>query len=205
MRKKVYLFIKRIMDIIVSAIMLVVLSPLLLILVILVTAENEGSPIYKQERVGRGGRRINIYKFRSMKKNAENFDDFLTKEQIEKYNTEFKINDDPRITRMGRFIRKTSLDELPQLINILKGDMSLVGPRPVVEKELAMYGENVEKFLSVTPGLTGYWQAYARNDATYESGERQKMEIYYVDNQSFWFDIKIIFKTIGAVFKCKGM
>ena len=123
---------------------------------------------------------------------------------MEQYRTEFKIDNDPRITKIGNVLRKLSLDELPQLFNILKGDISIVGPRPIVEKETQIYGKDVEKLLSVKPGLTGYWQAYARNNATYESGERQKMEMYYVDNNSLWLDIKILFKTVISVLKKEG-
>ena len=139
-----------------------------------------------------------------MKKNADDLENMLTPEQLEIFKTEFKIEDDPRITKIGNFLRETSLDELPQLLNILKGDLSIVGPRPVVEDELENYGEDVNKLLSVKPGLTGYWQAYARNDVIYATGERQKMELYYVDNSSLWFDIKIFFKTFVAVFKKTG-
>ena len=128
----------------------------------------------------------------------------LTPEQLLQYRTEFKIDNDPRITKVGNFLRKSSLDELPQLINILKGDISIVGPRPIVEREIVIYGKDTAKLLSVQPGLTGYWQAYARNNATYESGERQKMEMYYVEHQSLWLDIKIIFKTFSSVLKGSG-
>ena len=119
--------------------------------------------------------------------------------------SEFKINNDPRITKIVNILRKTSVDELPQLFNILKGDISIVGPRPIVEKELAMYYKgNEAKLLSVKPGLTGYWQAYARNNATYESGDRQSMYMHYVENASLLFDIKILFRTVYAVMKRDG-
>lgn len=140
-----------------------------------------------------------------MKLNADKLEDMLTPEQLEEYKKEFKINNDPRITKIGKFLRKTSLDELPQLFNILKGELSVIGPRPVVAEELEMYGESERaKFLSVKPGLTGYWQAYARNNATYESGERQRMELYYVDHACIWFDIKILLKTVISVFTRNG-
>ena len=113
-----------------------------------------------------------------------------------------KLQNDPRITKIGNFLRKTSLDELPQVINILKGEMSFVGPRPVVEKEVEDYGKNKDKFLSVKPGLTGYWQVNGRSNTTYE--ERMEMELYYVDNCSLWLDIKIFFKTFITVFKKEG-
>lgn len=109
---------------------------------------------------------------------------------MEQYIKEFKIDDDPRVTNIGAFLRRTSLDELPQLLNVLKGDLSIVGPRPIVEKETEMYGEQIAKFLSVKPGLTGYWQAYGRSNISYENGERQRMEMYYIENRSLWLDIK---------------
>ena len=128
----------------------------------------------------------------------------LTPEQLEQYVKEFKIDNDPRITKIGGFLRKTSLDELPQLINILKGELSIVGPRPIVEKETEIYGSDIAKLLSVKPGLTGYWQAYARNNATYESGERQRMEMYYVEHCSLWLDIKILCRTVFSVIRKDG-
>ena len=106
------------------------------------------------------------------------------------------------VTKVGKFIRRTSLDELPQLINIIKGDMSIVGPRPIVDKEVEKYGEYADKLFSVTPGLTGYWQANGRSDTTYE--ERVQMDMYYIDNRSLWLDIKIIFKTVISVIKKEG-
>ena len=137
---------------------------------------------------------------------AGNLEDLLTPEQLEQYRKEFKIDEDPRITPIGNFIRKTSLDELPQFFNILFGDMSLIGPRPLVEKEVQeKYTEEQQaKLLSATPGVTGYWQAYARNNATYETGERQQMEMYYIEHQSLWLDIKIFFKTFISVIQKEG-
>jgi lipopolysaccharide/colanic/teichoic acid biosynthesis glycosyltransferase len=128
----------------------------------------------------------------------------LTKEQLEQYKKEFKIENDPRVTRIGGMLRRTSLDELPQLINILKGELTLVGPRPIVEKETEIYGDRLGEFLQVRPGLTGYWQAYARNRATYESGERQEMELHYAGHSSLWFDIKILCRTVIAVIRKDG-
>ena len=200
----VYLFIKRLLDIVFSAAGIVVCAIVLLILSLLVMADDGGSPIYRHERVGKDGKKIRLLKFRSMKQEAGDLKAILTPEQYEQYQREFKIDDDPRITRIGSFIRSTSLDELPQLFNILKGDISFVGPRPIVEEETKVYGDDVAKFLSVKPGLTGYWQAYARNNATYETGERQAMEMYYVDHRSLWFDIKIFFHTFGAVIRKEG-
>ncbi|MGI6512637.1 MAG: sugar transferase [Catenisphaera adipataccumulans] len=203
-KESFYLFIKRTFDIVLSAIAIVILSPLLLVLMILVVLNDGGSPFYGHERIGKNGKRIKVYKFRSMRNDFEDLREVLTEEQLHEYQTEFKITDDPRITKIGGFLRRTSLDELPQLFNILGGSLSIVGPRPIVEKETKIYGDQIGKLLSVKPGLTGYWQAYARNNATYESGERQKMELYYVDHHSLGFDIKIIFHTFRSVAKEEG-
>ncbi len=202
--KDVYYFVKRTIDIVCSLMGLVVLLPVFLLVSLLVKWEDGGNVFYGHLRVGQDGKKIRVYKFRSMKMNVGNLEKLLTPEQLEQYRTEFKIDNDPRITRIGNVLRKTSIDELPQLVNILKGDISIVGPRPIVEKETEIYGDNIAKFLSVKPGLTGYWQAYARNNATYESGERQKMEMYYVDNCSLLLDIKILFKTVVSVLKKEG-
>lgn len=197
----VYLFIKRCFDIFCAFFALILLSPVLLITSLCIFLYDFGSPIYKQKRIGLNGEEISIYKFRSMHKNSDQLEKFLTPEQLKEYYKEYKIDNDPRITPIGKFIRKTSIDELPQLLNILCGKLSVVGPRPIVEKELEKYGDAVDILLSVKPGLTGYWQAYARNDAQYEDCVRQKMEITYVYRRSMLFDIKIIFKTFTRVFK----
>lgn len=173
-KKHIYHFIKRLVDIAGSLVGIILLSPIFLLLSFLVKREDGGNIFYGHIRVGYHGKKIKVYKFRSMKMNVKNLEKLLTPEQLEQYRTEFKIDNDPRITKIGNVLRKLSLDELPQLFNILKGDISIVGPRPIVEKETQIYGDDVEKLLSVKPGLTGYWQAYARNNATYESGERQK-------------------------------
>jgi len=117
---------------------------------------------------------------------------------------EYKLQNDPRVTKIGRLLRKSSIDEFPQLINVIKGDMHFVGPRPLVEEETYLYGENREKLLSVKPGLTGYWQAYARNAVGYGNGKRQEMELFYVENRSFWMDIKIILATVVRVLRGEG-
>ena len=199
-----YLLIKRVADIIISLAGILALSPIMLLLTLLVIADDGGAPFYSHARIGRNGKRIHVYKFRSMRRNAGDLEKYLTSAQLEQYRREFKIDDDPRITGIGNFLRHTSLDELPQLFNILGGSLSIIGPRPIVEKETEYYADQLEKFLSVKPGLTGYWQAYARNNATYESGERQRMEMYYVEHRSLWMDIKIFFKTIGTVVSGDG-
>lgn len=200
----VYLFVKRLLDIILSLLAIIVLSPLLLALTAAVVLGDGGTPFYGHRRVGKNGRKITIWKFRSMRTDAGDLQKLLTKEQLEQYSHEFKIDNDPRITKLGTFIRRTSLDELPQLFNILAGDLSFVGPRPIVVEETEIYGKEIAKLLSVKPGLTGYWQAYARNKATYESGERQAMEMYYVDHASLRLDIRIVFKTFSTVLKKEG-
>lgn len=202
---KAYLFIKRLFDIITSLVLLILISPLLLVLSILVYVDDPGKVFYGHVRIGKNGKPFKMWKFRSMYMNADKMIDLLTPEQAKQYYTEFKIDNDPRITRIGNFLRKTSLDELPQLFNVICNDMSLVGPRPLIESEIQTYYEDThDVLLAVKPGVTGYWQAYARNNATYQSGERQKMEMYYVHNASLWLDIKILFKTIGSVLKKQG-
>ena len=200
----IYLFIKRTVDIVASLLGLILLSPVFLAIAIAIKADDGGKIFYSHKRIGKNGKPIKIFKYRSMVKNADRLAEKLTPEQLKQYETEYKVDDDPRITRVGSFLRKSSLDELPQLLNILFGSLSIVGPRPVVERELLMYGKAKDKFLSVKPGLTGYWQAYARNTVSYTNGERQNMELYYVDHCSLWFDIKIFFKTIISVVKRTG-
>lgn len=200
--KKVYGFFKRGFDIVGALIALIVLSPVILIVAILVRVDSPGSVVFGHERVGKNNKRIKVYKFRSMYKNSQEIFENFTEEQKKEYYINFKLDNDPRITRVGSFLRKTSLDELPQLINIIKGDMSIVGPRPIVEKEIKKYGVYFDKFASVTPGLTGYWQANGRSDTTYD--ERVQMDMYYIDNRSFIMDMKIIFKTVFAVIKKDG-
>ncbi len=199
-----YQIVKRVFDIVLSSAGIIILSPLLLFLAAAVILNDGGMPIYSHRRIGKNGKRIRIYKFRSMRTDAGDLEKLLTPEQLEQYRTEFKIDNDPRITKIGNFIRKTSLDELPQLFNILGGSLSIVGPRPIVEEETKIYGKDIAKLLSVKPGLTGYWQAYARNEAGYETGERQAMEMYYIDHQSLWLDIRILFKTFSSVLQRKG-
>lgn len=205
MKKKGYHFVKRLVDLVVSASGLVILFPVFVILSVIIVIDDRGNPFFNHMRMGKNGKKFRLYKFRSLKKNANDLSTYLTPQQLEQFHKEFKIENDVRATRFGLWLRKSSLDELPQLLNILHGDMSLVGPRPIIEEELEMYGEDVAKLLSVKPGLTGYWQAYARNNATYESGERQAMEMYYVENESLWLDIKILFKTVEAVIKRTGV
>lgn len=198
-KKPVYDFFKRIFDIVCSLVALIILSPVFLIMAILVKTTSEGPVFFAHKRVGKNGKEIKIYKFRSMVTNAEELIKQFTPEQKAEYEKNFKLENDPRITKVGKFMRKTSLDELPQLLNILKGDISIVGPRPVTEVETEIYGNYRDMLLSVKPGLTGFWAANGRSDTTYT--RRRAMEIYYVKNRSLWLDIKIIFKTFVSVFK----
>lgn len=200
--KRSYLIAKRVLDILISLFGIVICIVPMAVISILIKIESPGPAIYVHHRIGKNGKPLPILKFRSMRKNADELIQFFTPEQMKEWEENFKLDDDPRITKIGKFLRRSSLDELPQLFNVLKGQLSIVGPRPVVTEELEKYGENKEKFLSVTPGLTGYWQAYARSTCSYE--ERMEMELFYVDNANFWWDIKIIFATFGAVLRGHG-
>ena len=188
---------KRILDFTVSLIALIILSPLLLIISILIATTSKGPVIFKQDRVGKDGKIFKMYKFRSMVVNAEEL-----KAQLEKHNEMngpmFKIKNDPRITKIGRFIRKTSIDELPQLINVLKGEMSLVGPRPSLPKEVKEFEPWMLERLNVLPGLTCYWQVMGRNEI--EFNEWMKLDIKYVKERNFLLDLKLIFKTFFVLF-----
>ncbi|MDD7161951.1 MAG: sugar transferase [Candidatus Ornithospirochaeta sp.] len=194
--------IKRLFDIIVSFLGLLILSPLFLLLTILIKCDSKGPVFFIQKRVGRNGKKFGIFKFRTMRINAEELIASFTPEQLKEWKENFKLKNDPRITRVGKFLRNTSLDELPQLINIFIGNMSLVGPRPIVEEELEWYGEKKNVLLSVRPGLTGWWATNGRSEVSYP--ERCDYELYYVYNCSLLLDIKILFKTFSAVFSRKG-
>lgn len=218
-KKPLYDFFKRAFDIAVSLIASIVLLLPTIMISILISVKDKGNPFYFHERIGKNGAAIRVCKFRSMKKGADDLERMLTPEQLEEYRKEFKLRDDPRLIGyknpgdgrkcFGAKLRRMSIDELPQIFfNILvKGNMSVVGPRPILREELEKnYTPEEQKLLlSVKPGLTGYWQVYARNDAEYASGKRQAMELYYIRNRSFWLDIKIVFKTVGVVLRKKGV
>ncbi|MFI8706984.1 sugar transferase [Bacillus sp. NPDC077411] len=201
----VYLFLKRIIDIVGGVIGLLIFSPVFILIPILyMRGDNKGPVFFKQVRIGKNGKVFHIYKFRSMVVNAEQKlkqNEVLYKKYIDN-NYKLEPEEDPRITNLGRFLRKTSLDELPQFINVLKGEMSLVGPRPVVQEELKEYGSKTSDFLSVSPGLTGYWQVSGRSNVGYP--ERVDLELHYVYNASLFFDIKILFLTVVNVVLRKG-
>lgn len=198
----VYNFFKRSFDIISASIGILFLLPLFIVLAILVKLDSKGPIFFSHKRIGKNGKIIGIYKFRSMVSNSEEIFKNFTEEQKKEFEKNFKLDDDPRITKIGGFLRKTSLDELPQLLNIIKGDMSVVGPRPIVRAEIEKYGVCADKLFSVKPGLTGFWQANGRSDTTYE--ERVQMDMYYIDNRSFLLDIRIILKTVISVIRKEG-
>ena len=199
-----YLVCKRAFDIAASFCALVVLSPVFLIIYLIIYLDDpHGNPIFSQIRIGKNGKAFRFYKFRSMVVNAE---DLLAglQNQNEMSGPAFKMKNDPRVTKVGRFIRKTSLDELPQLWNVLKGDMSLVGPRPPLPNEVEQYTEEQKKRLSVTPGLTCYWQVQpSRNDLDF--GEWFELDLKYLRERSMKTDIKIIFQTILVVLHMEGV
>lgn len=198
-----YWMLRRGQDVLFSGGALIVLSPVLLITALAVWIDDpHGSPIFKQIRCGRDGKPFKMYKFRSMYMDAERkLEELLQKNEMD--GPAFKIKDDPRITRVGRFIRKTSIDELPQLWNIFKGDMSIVGPRPALPREVEQYKDIWKQRMYITPGLTCYWQiAPHRNDISFD--DWMAMDMKYIEERSFWVDWKIIFMTVRAVFTKQG-
>lgn len=203
-KNPVYLIFKRCFDIVFSLLCLIVFTiPMLLTMLIIVIDSPGASPIYTQERVGKNGKVFKFYKLRSMVPNADQMLDSLL-DQNEMEGPAFKISDDPRITRVGRFIRKTCIDELPQLWNILKGDMSFVGPRPPLPREVEQYDEYQFGRLAVTPGLTCYWQIQPdRNSLTCD--EWFEMDLKYIQERCFITDLIILFKTVGAVLNMEGV
>ena len=212
------LFVRRCFDLACSLCASVLLFIPMLIISVMIMMKDPGNPFYIHKRVGRNGESIGVLKFRSMKLGADNLEKMLTDEQLKEYKQEYKLKDDPRLIGykhpgdgekcFGAVLRRTSIDELPQIVYniLLKGNMSVVGPRPILEDELKenYTDEQRDMLLSVKPGLTGYWQAYARSNATYETGRRQEMELYYIANRSLFLDLKIIIKTISVVFKREG-
>lgn len=192
-----YLFIKRLIDILASALGLIILSPIFIIVSILINLDSKGPIFFSQERVGLNGKTFNMYKFRSMVVNAEEIKERL-KEQNEMSGPMFKMKNDPRITKIGKFIRKTSIDELPQLINVLKGEMTLVGPRPSLPKEVVEFEPWMMERLTVKPGITCYWQVMGRNSIGFE--DWMKLDVKYVHERCLSLDMKLIFKTFFVLF-----
>ena len=200
-RKRIYEISKRAIDIIGAGSGLLLLSPVIVIVACAIKFTSKGPIFFSQKRVGKNGELFDMYNFRSMVVNAEELKEKLA-HQNEMSGPMFKMKDDPRVTKVGKFIRKTSLDELPQLWNVLKGDMSLVGPRPSLPKEVAQFEKWMYKRLSVKPGLTCFWQVSGRNNIDFE--DWMKLDIKYVDERNIWIDIKLIFKTVLVLFGDKN-
>ena len=222
--RQVYFAFKRILDVSVALFGLIALSPVFVIIYLLIKFDSPGSPIYIQERVGTKLKNINgknvwvqqnfnMYKFRSMRTNSTSkihqqfIQAYITGDETRmaelqqakaNQNSKFKLNGDPRITKIGKFIRKTSLDELPQLYNVLVGDMTLVGPRPPIPYEVALYRPYHLKRLNTKQGITGYWQVNGRSSTSFE--EMVELDTEYIQKQSFWLDLNILFKTVAEVF-----
>lgn len=181
---------------------LILISPLILVSCLAIWAEDKGNPIFWQERIGKDGAPFKMVKLRSMRIGAESELGSLSEKDKAEFSSAFKLKKDPRITKVGHFIRRTSIDELPQLWNVLKGDMSLVGPRPPLLIEKEAYGEHLQKVMSVKPGITGYWQVHGRSETDF--GERIIMAEYYIDHMDVKLDFKILIETFGAVLCGKG-
>ncbi len=192
-----YRILKRSFDIIASVIGLIALSPIFLAVAIAIKWDDGGPVFYDQVRVGKNGRKFKMYKFRSMRVNAENEMEKL-QEHSEVDGAMFKMKNDPRVTRVGKFIRKTSIDEFPQLLNVLLGQMSIVGPRPPLPREVADYTQYDKQRLYVKPGCTGLWQVTARNSVGFQ--EMVNIDLDYIQRRSIWLDLKIIFKTVKVIF-----
>lgn len=197
----VYHSMKRLFDIVAATCGIVILSPLMIIIAVLIKAEDHGPVFYKQVRVGKNGKTFKMYKFRSMFVNADKMLDRL-KDQNDVDGPMFKMKDDPRVTKIGHFIRKHSLDELPQFLNVLKGEMSLVGPRPPLPSEVVEYSDYDKQRLYVSPGCTGLWQATERNEVGFN--EMVQLDIEYIQRAGFLFDLWIMIKTVGIVIKPNG-
>jgi len=196
-----YFIFKRIIDVIGALVGLILISPVMIVVAIWIKVDSTGPAFFAQRRVGRDGKQFVMYKFRSMCTDAEELLGEL-KDDNEMSGPMFKIKDDPRITKIGKFVRKTSIDELPQLFNILKGDMSLVGPRPSLPKEVAQFTTFQKQRLVAKPGLTCYWQVSGRSDVSFK--EWMKMDVKYIMKRSTLLDIILILKTVGVLFGDKG-
>lgn len=201
-RRYGYRFVKRVFDFVASLLGLIILSPLFLIIAIAIKAEDpKGSVFYSQTRLGRGETPFKMYKFRSMVSNADQLlEELLKNNEID--GAMFKMQDDPRVTKIGKFIRKYSIDELPQLLNILQGSMSLVGPRPPLPREVEEYSDYDKQRLAVKPGCTGLWQATVRNSVGFD--DMVKLDLTYISKRSVAFDVYILFKTVVIMFKPNG-
>lgn len=187
-------------DILFSAGVCIVLAVPVVLACVAIEVDSPGKPFFRQERIGKDGKRIYIFKLRTMVSDANDHPEkYMTAEQLAQWQREQKVDKDPRITRVGRFLRHTSLDELPQFINVLTGDMSVIGPRPVTLEETYEYGDARDEVLACKPGITGWWAATDRNDSTWESGQRQARELFYVRHQSLGLDARVFVKTFKAM------
>ena len=202
MNKTFYLAIKNILDKIIAIILIIPAMLICIILGIYIKLDSKGPIFFKHKRIGKDGKTIFVYKLRTMVNGAEELKKNFTKAQQEEFEKNYKLKNDPRITKAGKKIRKLSLDELPQLINVMKGDLSIVGPRPITKEELKLYGSQQTELLKIKPGIIGDWTANGRSKTTYE--ERIKLELDYIKNIKFTNDIKIIIKTLIAVIKRNG-
>ena len=192
---------KRVVDVCGSLALLIALAPLLLVIALLVKSTSPGPIIFRHRRLGQHGRTFYCLKFRTMVENAEEL--LRQREDLRKeFEATFKLKNDPRLTRIGGFLRRTSLDELPQILNVLRGELSLIGPRPIVPSEQEKYGRHARKLLSVKPGLGGYWQVYGRSDTTY--AERVVMDLEYIDRRSLGLDLKLVALTVRVVLEGRG-
>jgi lipopolysaccharide/colanic/teichoic acid biosynthesis glycosyltransferase len=192
--------IKRIFDIFFALFILTVFSPLYLVLMVLISLNSRGPIFYIQERIGKNHRPFNCIKFRTMVNNADDVLETMMQDSDQmrqEFQSSFKLKQDPRITKIGKFLRLTSLDEFPQFWNVLKGDMSVIGPRPLVPEELPKYGRKINTVLKVRPGITGLWQVSGRNDIPYP--KRVKIDVYYATSHSWILDLWIVYKTIGVI------
>ena len=202
-----YLFLKRAFDIVSSFLVLVAFSWLYLLLIIVNAIATKGAPFYYEERVGKGGKAFTLPKFASMYRDANTHPErYLNEEQMEQWKGERKIQDDPRITKLGKLLRKTSLDELPQVWCIFIGAMSVVGPRPIVREEMEEHysPDEIEIYVSMRPGLISNWGVHGRNDVSYATGQRQRLELEYFEKRSLGYDLKLIFLAVPTVISCKG-
>ena len=195
-----YLAVKRVFDVVFSAGVCIVLAIPVAAVCAAICIDTPGKPFFRQERIGQGGKRIYIFKLRTMVADAhEHPERYMTAFQLETWKREQKLDNDPRITRVGRVLRRTSLDELPQFLNVLTGDLSVIGPRPVTLEETYEYGDARDEVLACKPGITGWWAATDRNDSTWGSGQRQARELFYVRHQSLSLDARVFVKTFKAM------
>ena len=193
---------KRLLDIVISIAILIITFPITILIFLILFLQLKHFPIFIQKRVGICGVSFSIYKFQTMIDNSEYAFENFPNELKNEYYKNYKLDNDPRIIKIGKILRRLSLDELPQLLNVLKGDMSLIGPRPVVANELKKYGKHAKRLLTIKPGMTGLWQVNGDNHLTYK--QRIKLDMAYIDNMSLGLDFKIFFKTLIVIFKRRG-